>query len=396
MIIHIDMDAFYASVEERENPALIGKPLIVGGRADSRGVVAAANYASRKFGIRSAMPTAQAVQRCPELIILPPRGAFYAEESARIRRIFERYTPVIEPLSLDEAFLDTSGSEKLHGSPIDIGHKIKADIKRELDLVASVGIGPNKFIAKLASDHDKPDGFTVVESGNVQAFLDPMPIERLWGIGKSAALKLHHIGVNEVRDIRALDADTLIDLFGKNGLRFHQLAQGLDNRQVTPDSEVKSISHETTFARDVSSMGSLESTLMTLVESVGFRLREAELRGRTIQLKLRYANFHTITRASSLPVAADATRIIWEIALQLLRQALSKKSFEVRLIGISVSNFSEKNSQVEPDQSDLFDSISEQRTDYPTDIVDQLADDIRHRFGQTLISRGKGIKINRK
>ena len=250
MILHIDMDAFYASVEERENPSLKGLPIIVGGRPEVRGVVAAANYESRKYGIHSAMPTSTAVKKCPELLIIKPRGELYSKVSRQIRQIFNRYTPIIEPLSLDEAFLDPHGSEKLYGDASQIGRKIKKDILDELQLVASVGVAPNKFIAKLASDHEKPDGFTVVQPRQVQDFLDPLPVSRIWGVGKAANQKLAQHRITTVAQIRHQDPEFLNDLFGQYGAQLWKLAHGIDDRVVTPDSEVKSISQETTFDKE--------------------------------------------------------------------------------------------------------------------------------------------------
>ena len=218
------MDAFYASVEEREQPELRGEPLVVGGRPDARGVVSAANYAAREFGIHSAMPSATALRLCPQLRIIPPRGGLYAEVSAQIREIFNRYTPIIEPLSLDEAFLDPAGSERLHGDAEQIGRAIKADIRTELGLVASVGVAPNKFLAKLASDADKPDGFTVIQPPRVQGFLDALPVERIWGVGKAAKARLNRAGVRTVAQLRQCSRVWLQKEFGRNGERLWQLA----------------------------------------------------------------------------------------------------------------------------------------------------------------------------
>ncbi len=386
MIIHVDMDAFYASVEERDNPELVGHPLVVGGHPEGRGVVATANYEARRYGIHSAMPTSTAVKLFPQLIILPPRGSVYAAEAARIRHIFQRYTPLIEPLSLDEAFLDVAGSRKLHGKSTKIARRIKTEIQLELRLVASVGIGPNKFIAKLASDHDKPDGFTVVYPKEVQAFLDPMQIERIWGIGKSTAAKLHELGIQTICDLRLIDVSKLIEVAGKYGLRFYQLAHGIDDRQVITAGSAKSISHESTFNIDVSSIESLESTLMMLVESVAFRVREAGLCGRTIQLKLRYADFKTVTRSTTLEQGIDTTALIWQSAQQLLHKTLANKIFSIRLIGIGISNFVD-----EKPQQDMFDDLFDQGCDP----LDQLTDDINRRFGHHSITRGKCINKKR-
>jgi DNA polymerase-4 len=383
MILHVDMDAFYASVEERENPSLKGTPLVVGGAVASRGVVAAANYEARKYGVFSAMPMASAIKKCPKLTIIKPNHGLYSEVSSQIHQIFFRYTPIIEPLSLDEAFLDTSGSEKLFGSTEEIGKRIKLEILQELCLVASVGVAPNKFLAKLASDHEKPDGYTVIGSEDVQSFLDPMPVERIWGVGKVATAKFHQRGIYTVFDLRQISKETLVEWMGSHGDHLWELAHGKDSRKVTPDSDVKSISQETTFETDIADLKLLESYASSLTEAVGFRLRTANLKGRTIQLKLRFSDFQTITRSKSLGSGTDQTSLIWETATALLSQAYRQRPLPCRLIGIGVSNFSD--SQV---QRDIFttDTIEDSNSD-----LDKLSDSIKNRFGKTIFKRGKSL-----
>jgi len=332
LILHIDMDAFYASVEERENPDLKDKPVIVGGQASTRGVVAAANYAARKFGIYSAMPTASAVKKCPDVIIIRPRGDLYSKISKQIREIFYRYTPVIEPLSLDEAFLDPSGSERLYGNAEIIGRRIKADIKNDLQLVASVGIAPTKFVAKLASDFDKPDGFTIIESDQIQEFLDPMPVSRIWGVGKVGNAKLAKYQIRTVADLKSLSPEFLDRIFGQYGEQLWRLARGIDERKVTPDSEVKSVSQETTFDRDISHYASIESTLLYLTEGVGFRLRETGLSGRTVTIKIRYDDFKTVTRSHSMDHQSNQTNELWGVVQSLSRALLQNRPFSNRLV----------------------------------------------------------------
>ncbi len=387
MILHVDMDAFYASVEERENPELKGKPMVVGGEAQSRGVVAAANYAARKYGIFSAMPMATAVQKYPGLLIIKPNPALYSRISKQIRSIFLRYTPIIEPLSLDEAFLDPSGSEKLHGSTEQIGRKIKHDIARELLLVASVGVAPNKFLAKLASDHDKPDGFTVIEADSIQNFLDPLPVGKIWGVGKVANQKFQNLGIFTIADLRAETKESLINMMGKHGGLLWELAQGIDNRSVTPDSEVKSISQETTFSVDINCIVTLESVAFSLAEAVGFRMREAGLKGRTVNLKLRFDDFHTITRSQTISVSTDQTDTIWKTARMLLRDAFKAQTSPIRLVGLGMANFGDAG-----EQKDLFSLVTE-KTGQPHKgaLIDRLSDDIRHRFGDKSIARGKSL-----
>ena len=267
MILHVDMDAFYASVEEREQPELVGKPLIVGGTPEGRGVVAAANYAARNFGIHSAMATSRALQLCPNVIILRPRMELYAEVSKQIRNIFHRYTPVVEPLSLDEAFLDATGCEKLFGSVGSIGRKIKQDIRKELNLIASVGVAPNKYLAKLASDMDKPDGFTMITADAIDATLEPLPVSRIWGVGKVTKQKFDSLNIQTIGQLKQLSVDELKTHFGASGEHFWKLARGIDDRQVIADREAKSISHETTFAVDVVDMEVLRAWLMASVAS---------------------------------------------------------------------------------------------------------------------------------
>lgn len=254
MILHIDMDAFYASVEERDNPSLVGKPVIVGGSPESRGVVAAANYEARKFGVHSAMAAARAWRLCPHAIVIKPRIDYYASVSRQIRDIFEQFTPLVEPLSLDEAFLDVTGSEPLFGPSAEIGRQIKLRIREELKLTASVGVATNKFVAKIASALKKPDGFVLVEPGEIQAFLDPLPVGNLWGVGKVTGQVFERLNVLTIGQLRQMSLGTLNKLFGTSGEHYWQLAHGIDNRRVVPDREAKSISNETTFAEDIADM----------------------------------------------------------------------------------------------------------------------------------------------
>ena len=279
MILHVDMDAFYASVEERECPSLVGQPVVVGGTAAGRGVVAAANYEARKYGVHSAMPSAVARRLCPQAVVITPRISFYSEISRDIRDIFERYTPLIEPLSLDEAFLDVAASETLFGTAPEIARTIKNDIIKELKLVASVGVAANKFIAKLASDLDKPDGLVVVAPGTEQAFLDPLPVGCVWGIGKASGEIFRGLGIHTIGDLREYPMEGLQSRFGRHGEHLWRLARGIDDRSVIPDHEAKSISHETTFERDIEDESVLRSWMLELTEQVGRRLRRHRFAG---------------------------------------------------------------------------------------------------------------------
>jgi DNA polymerase-4 len=397
MILHIDMDAFYASVEERDQPELKGKPLVVGGSPQGRGVVAAANYAAREFGVRSAMPTSRALRLCPNLIVLRPRGSLYSEVSGQIKKIFKRYTPIIEPLSLDEAFLDVEGSEKLYGSAEVIGRRIKAEIRDELKLVASVGVAPNKFLAKLASDHEKPDGFTVINQEDVQTFLNPLPVGRIWGVGKVAQRRLTNHGIHSVGELRQTSVEFLQQEFGSIGNRLWQLSHGIDERRVVTDSEARSISHERTFGVDITQIDTLESVALSLMEGVCFRLRDAEQKARTVNLKVRFHDFSTVTRSKTLEYYSDGTLEIWNTLKGLIRELLRRRSFSVRLIGVGVSNFetgSSSEASVQS-QSDLFSdavvkAISPE-TDGKQDQLDRLSDKIRRKYGKNTIKRGKSL-----
>jgi len=377
-ILHVDMDAFFASVEIRDHPELEGKPVIVGGRADARGVVAAANYIARTFGIHSAMPASTALRLCPDVILLPPRLDRYSEVSHQIRAIFERFTPVVEPLSLDEAFLDVSGSIKLFGPARMIGHKIKNVIHDELGLTASIGIAPNKLLAKIASDLEKPDGFVVVHADGIQVFLDPLSVSRIWGVGRVAVHKLEGIGIHSIKELRETPMKQLEPLFGqKTGRHLLACAQGMDNRPVVPDRETKSISHERTFPQDVDQEGILHSILLGLTEQVMRRLRHAGKTARCVELKLRFADFSTITRSRHLTEHTDVTSEIWHVSQQLMHQHW--KGQPVRLTGMGVSELQHPKTR----QRDMFPDEMHAHQQK----VDRVEDDIQERFGKQAIHR---------
>ncbi len=378
------MDAFYASVEVRDRPELAGRPVIVGGTPESRGVVAAANYAARRFGVHSAMSARRALKLCPQAVVLPVRMAYYAEISGSIRAIFHTFTPLVEPLSLDEAFLDCSASEALFGSSADIGRRIKRTILDELGLVASVGVAPNKFLAKLASDLDKPDGFVFVEPDQVQAFLDPLPVERLWGVGRVARARLARAGIRTVAQLRRSSQEVLEELFGRAGIHLWQLARGIDERPVVPDHEAKSISHETTFAADIAAPDVLRARMLELTEQVARRLRRQGLEARTIQVKLRCSDFQTITRACTLNSPTDMTPEIWKVADRLMKAALGTTPSTLRLIGVGVSGLSRQ----APQQAALFEDESRVRGRR----LDAAIDDINGRFGLRTLRRATELK----
>jgi len=380
MILHVDMDAFYASVEQRDRPELAGKAVIVGGDPDRRGVVSAASYEARRFGVHSAMPSAMARRLCPHGVFLRPRIDHYAAVSRVIREVFGRYTPLVEPLSLDEAFLDVGGSEGLFGPAPEIGRRIKREIRDELQLVASVGVAPNKFLAKIASDLEKPDGFVVVEPDAVQAFLDPLPVSRLWGVGKVGGRSLERLGVRTIGQLRKLPVEVLASKFGSMGEHLWRLARGIDQRPVVPDHQAKSISHETTFAVDVADREVLRAWLLELVEQVARRLRRHALRARTVELKVRFPDFRTITRSQTLPEPTNVTAELWQAATAILDARLPRPCPPVRLLGFGTSGL-DTSGQV---QRQLFDEPARQRQGQ----LDAATDAIQTRFGIGAIRRG--------
>ena len=378
MIIHLDMDAFYASVEEREHPELKGLPIVVGGPSKNRGVVAAANYAARKFGVFSAMPMSQASKLCPDLHILPVNMDLYVSVSKKIHEIFNRYTPEIEPLSLDEAFLDVTASLKLFGSAAEIARKIKDEISQELQLVVSAGIAPNKFVAKIASDFDKPDGFVVVEEKDMQDFLDPLPVKRIWGVGKKMEQQLNNYGISTIKDIRNQSKRWLVERFGKQGDHIYQLANGRDKREVISDAKAKSISSENTFSEDISHRDTLIAYLSYMTEQVAARLREKNRRGKTVNIKIRFHDFTTIVRSKTLQESTNQTEQIWQ-AVKLLFNAAVTTTTPIRLLGVGVSGFNNETTH----QGDLFSEESKY------DELDEITDEINRRFGKLKIHRGR-------
>jgi DNA polymerase-4 len=347
-ILHVDMDAFYASVEIRDDPSLAGKPVAVGGAAYSRGVICAASYAARKFGVHSAMPTAQALHLCPQLVLVPPNFEKYTAESRRIMHIFRSYTPIVEPLSLDEAFLDVTGCERLFGGAEEIGRAIKRDILRVTGLVASIGIASSKFIAKLASDMDKPDGFRVIRPEEVVSVLAPLPVSKIFGVGPRTAKRLETLGVNTIGDLAARDRDEVMRRFGASGAWIHDLAHGVDSRRVTARREEKSYSQERTFPKDIASRDELRVRLLEFCEELAIRLRDAGLRGRTVTLKARYSDFKTVTRTHTLGFSTNVGVRFYSAARELLERI---PPGPLRLLGLQVSNLDDVRA---PQQGNLF------------------------------------------
>jgi len=384
MILHVDMDAFYASVEELDDPGLVGQPVVVGGTPDGRGVVAAANYAARRYGIHSAMPAARARRLCPHAVFIRSRMDRYVEVSRELRDIFARYTPLLEPLSLDEAFLDVTSSLRLFGDGQAIARRIKEEIRDELGLVASVGVAPNKFLAKLASDLDKPDGLVVVPTDAIEAFLEPLPVSRLWGVGKVSNRDLAEMGVYTIGDLRRLPEELLVSRFAKSAAHLARLARGIDDRRVVPDRDAKSISHETTFATDIDDAEVLRSWLLELTEQVATRLRRQGLRGKTVFIKVRYADFHTVTRSESLDAPSNVTRELYVTAARLLQAQLARSPRPVRLLGMGASGITSE----ELEQGQLFETEDREQQRR----IDTVVDSIKSRFGNRALRRGGGAR----
>jgi DNA polymerase-4 len=357
-IIHIDMDAFYASVEQRDNPDYRGKPIAVGGSPQGRGgVVATASYEARKFGVRSAMPSKNAVQLCPEVIFVRPRFAVYKEVSQKIREIFRRYTDLIEPLSLDEAYLDVTEDKQNIGSAIEIAKLIKQAIKDELQLTASAGVSINKFVAKIASDMNKPDGMTFIGPSNIESFMEKLPVEKFHGVGKVTAEKMKKMGLFTGADLKKLPEDEIVKHFGKAGRFYYLIARGIDNREVQPNQETKSISAEDTFAYDLTDIDEMYTELDKLSQTVCNRVQHYQLKGRTITLKIKYSDFKQITRNYSVPNPISDLETISATAKKLLL-ATEPDDKRIRLLGVTLSNFGEiapkpkRNDR--PDQLKLF------------------------------------------
>jgi DNA polymerase-4 len=379
-IIHVDMDAFFASVEQFDNPALKGQPVIVGGRPGGRGVVSAASYEARAFGVHSAMPLKTALRLCPQGVFLPVRFARYGEISKHIREIFHRYTPMVEPLSSDEAFLDVKGSEGLFGSAETIGRKIKEEILKETGLTASVGVAPNKFLAKLASDLKKPDGFVVIMPDKIREILDPLPVGRLWGVGKKADLRLQALGYKTIGQIAAANPKALEMAFGPSAIHLWELAQGIDSRVVTPDRLAKSLSADITFSEDIEDEEVLGEKLLDLVEHLGSRLRKKEIKAGVLEVKLRSSDFETRSVSKSLLEPMNETMLLWGEAKALLQKLLKFDLLPARLISVGAVRL------VRPGeiQGGLFDTkiIKKQGE------IDRTLDAIKEKFGSESIGRG--------
>ncbi len=381
-VIHVDMDAFYASVEQLDRPEIRGLPVIVGG-AGARGVVATASYEARRFGVRSAMPGSIARRLCPSGIFIAPRMERYVEVSAAVFAILREFTPQVEGLSLDEAFLDVGGSRRLHGAMTEIGPRIRAMIRERLGLACSVGMSHNKLLAKLATELAKPDGCFHLQSQQVQEVLDPLPVTRLWTIGTVAGERLLKIGIRTIGELRCADLRLLAGALGSHAVAARQLAAGIDEREVVPDREEKSIGAEHTFETDLDTLDQARHWLMRLCERVGERARAHGFKGRTVTLKLRIPPFETSTRQCTLAAQIDATGLLYEAAGALLDKWWHERTGrKLRLLGLSLSGFE---AHAASPQTQLFDVPDVERQ------PDPVLDRINQRFGRGAIGRARAL-----
>jgi DNA polymerase IV len=376
-ILHVDLDAFFAAVEQRDHPELRGKPVIVGGGGPTdRGVVSTASYEARVFGVHSAMPLRTAGALCPQGIFLPVDGAKYQAVSREVMAVLKRFTPLVEPISIDEAFLDVTGSRRIFGDGEQIGRAIKAEVRSAVDLTISVGVATTKLVAKIASDLRKPDGLVVVEPGTEAAFLAPLEIGRLWGVGAKSAEALRMYGVRTIGDLAALPEDLLVRRFGKNGAAIGERARGLDADPVSGRDPAKSIGHEHTFDVDTSDIEVIERTLLAMSEGVAERLRDSGVKAATITVKIRDTTFRTITRQRTLPDPTDLTEPIFRTALELARPEV--RGVRIRLLGVTASGLGER------EQMSLFGLEDPRRRR-----LIEAADAVRHRFGERAITRAR-------
>jgi len=375
-ILHVDLDAFFAAVEQRDRPELRGRPVIVGGARHDRGVVSAASYEARRFGVHSAMPLRVAAGLCPDAAFVPVDGRKYAAVSRQVMGILRRFSPAVEPVSIDEAFLDVAGSEALYGTPFEIARTIKAAIRAETGLTASVGVATSKLVAKVASDLEKPDGLVIVEPGGEAAFLAPLPIARLWGVGERTAAALADHGVRTIGDLALLPDDVLVRRFGRLGAHLSTRARGFDPSPVAGAEAARSVSHEHTFAVDTADVDELERTLLALSEGVAGRLRAGGVRARTIAVRVRDSAFVTVSRQRTLIAPTDETEVIYQAALGLAQAPW--RGIHVRLLGVAASGLTGG------EQLSLFGATDERRHR-----VAEAADEIRRRFGSKAIRRAR-------
>jgi DNA polymerase-4 len=380
-ILHVDLDAFFAAVEQRDRPELRGKPVIVGGGGpNERGVVSAASYEARAFGVHSAMPLRTAGRLCPHGVFLPVDGRKYQQASKEVMGILRRYTDLVQPISIDEAFLDVTGSRQLFGDGETIARAIKQAVRDEVGLTASVGVATTKLVAKIGSDLRKPDGLVVVPPGEEAAFLAPLPISRLWGVGEKTAVALRDFGVVTIGDLASLPPAAMERRFGTHGSALVARAHGIDTDPVATGDPAKSIGHEHTFGTDTSEPEQIERTVLGMADGVAWRLRAAGLKAATITLKLRDTNFVTISRQTTLDTPADLTEPIYEAAIELLRRELHGQ--RIRLVGVTASNFRER------EQLAMFAGPDEPRRHQAAEAMDT----IRRKYGERAVTRGRLVR----
>jgi DNA polymerase-4 len=380
IILHIDMDAFFAAIEQLDHPEYLGKPVIVGADpkgGTGRGVVSTCSYEARRFGIHSAMPISRAYRLCPQGIYVSVRGKRYSEMSRRIMKLLEEFSPDIEPISIDEAFLDITSTVNIFGPPPVLGKVIKERIYSQTGLTASVGIAPNKFLAKIASDLEKPDGLVIVSEDRIQEFLNPLPISKLWGVGEKTRPHLERMGVRTIGDLAAIPQKKLIERFGKTGLHFWRLAHGLDQRSVEDRIQAKSVSEERTFEKDIDNEAEMRNVIYRLCDDVARILRKRKFQGRTVHLKIRLQDFSTYTRSRTLSRGVDTSEAIHAAAEDMFNH-FDLRGQKVRLLGVGVSSL--ENSKRA--QLDLF--TEEKSND---DRVDRLIDELREKFGDGAVTR---------
>jgi len=377
-IIHVDLDAFFSSVEEMLHPELRGRPIIVGARPEERGVVSSASYAARAYGVRSAMPVARALRLCPQAIVVPPRHGVYAEHSRRVMTILGEYTPLLEQLSVDEAFLDVTGCERLHGPIPNLARRIQERLESECGLPASLGVASSKLVAKIACDTGKPHGLVVVPEGEEQVFLAPLAIERLWGVGAVTGQRLRGLGIRTIGDLARWSEERLVARFGEQGRYLYGAARGMDRSPVQPRRARRSLSKECTFARDVDDMDVLRNALLQMSEEVATRLREVHSVAQTVRIKLRYADFSTVTRQTTLQGPTEQGQRVYAEALTLLERYW-ERTRPLRLLGVGVSGLLNHGGY----QLGLLedDELRAAR-------LNVALDEIRHRFGRGAIRRG--------
>jgi DNA polymerase-4 len=382
LILHVDLDAFFAAVEQRDRPELRGKPVIVGGGGGrDRGVVSAASYEARVFGVHSAMPLRTASALCPQAVFLAVDGRKYAAESRLVMEILRRFTPKVEPISIDEAFLDVAGSEQLFGEPAEIARRIKAAIRDERGLTASVGVAATRLVAKIASELRKPDGLVVVPAGEEAAFLAPLPIERLWGVGAKTRAALADYGVRTIGDLAGVPVDLLARRFGKFGPILHERARGIDPTPIGLEADAKSMSHEHTFDVDTADREEIERTLLSLSEGVAGRLRQAGVRAGGVSLKFRDSDFVTITRQRTLREPTDLAEDLYRAVVELSRpevRAVAGRGLKVRLLGVAAFHLSTS------EQIGLFEAESVRR-----ERAAEAVDAVRRKFGRKAIARAR-------